>query len=244
MARFFCGSAVARIATVGSPWRLRTIFSARSADGYEARMANATRFVVAVLLCFLAATARASDRPYLSATNAVADEDDENVAALESWFEISRHISEFRFEPEYNFNPRNAVRVELGIARDRRFDPVDRSRGAEVEYKHLFTDIARSDFGSGIIIGVDWGGHSIALDAGEDRGDHIWSLETAGLLSLRPTPDTLVHFNLGGIRETGGRTRGRWAIAVEHEVVRRTTLFVEAAATASEERLLHGGVRY
>jgi hypothetical protein len=109
----------------------------------------------AVLACFLTTAALASDRPYLAATNAVVDGDDDNVAALESWIESSRHIQEFGFEPEYNFDPRNAVQVELGIARDRRTDPVVRSRGAEVEYMHLLTDLARSGFGSGIIVGVD-----------------------------------------------------------------------------------------
>jgi len=207
-------------------------------------MAKAMRVLIAACLCLSAAIANASDRPYLSATSAVADEDDENVAALESWIEASRRIFEFSFEPEYNFDPRNAVRLELGVARDRRSDPVNRTRGAELEYKHLFTDIARSDFGSGIIVGVDWDDRAVGPEGADQPGDHSWSLETAGLLSLHPTPDTFVHINLGGVKESGGKARARWALAIEHEVVRRTTLFAEAAATTGEERLIHAGVRY
>src|SRR5215467_13003850 len=94
------------------------------------------RALATALSCFLTAVALASDRPYLAATNAVADEDDDNVIALESWIEASHRFGEFRFEPEYNFDPRNAVRVEFGISQDRRFDPEVRSRGVEVEYKH------------------------------------------------------------------------------------------------------------
>jgi hypothetical protein len=201
------------------------------------------RAVAAGLFGLLAAAALASDRPYLAATNAVADEDDDNVTALESWIESSQRFREFRFEPEYNFDPRNAVRVELGIARDRRFDPAVRTRGAEVEYKHLFTDLARSGFGSGVIVGVDWDDRS-AGDATGDVAVHTWALGAVGLVSLRPTPDTLVHFNLGAVKETGENPRARWAVAAEHEIVRRTTLFAEVGVTESDARLIHGGVRY
>jgi hypothetical protein len=200
--------------------------------------------LAAAFACSVVTTALASDRPYLAATSAVAEEDDDRVAALESWIESSRRFLEFRFEPEYNFDPRNAVRVELGIARDRRFDPAIRSRGVEVEYKHLFTDLARSGYGSGFIIGVDWDDRSGAGEGAEDQGGSKWSLGAAGLATLRPTPDTLVHFNLGGVKAAGDAARTRWAVAVEHEVVRRTTLFVEAGAIAGDQRLVHGGVRH
>jgi len=202
------------------------------------------RVVAAGVLGLLAAAALASDRPYLAATNAVADEDDDNVTALESWIESSSRFREFRFEPEYNFDPRNAVRVELGIARDRRFDPAVRTRGAEVEYKHLFTDLARSGFGAGVIVAVDWDDRTVGGEGSEDAVAHTWAFGATGLLTVRPTPDTLVHFNLGAVKETREGPRARWAIALENEIVRRTTLFAEAAATANETRLIHGGVRY
>jgi hypothetical protein len=69
-------------------------------------------------------------------------------------------------------------------------------------------------------------------------------LSSSGLATLRPTPDTLLHFNLGAVKESGESARARWAVAIEHEVVRRTTLFVEAGAIAREERLIHGGIRH
>lgn len=196
--------------------------------------------LAAALLCCLAQAAVASDRPYLAATSAVAEEDDDNVAALETWIETSRRFREFRFEPEYNFDPRNAVRIELGAARDRRFESPVRTRGAEVEFKHLFTDLARSGFGSGVIVGVDWDDRR----GGDEESEHSWSLGTSGLATLRPTPDTLVHFNLGAVKENGESAGARWAVAIEHEIVRRTTLFLEAGAVAHEERLIHGGLRY
>ena len=184
--------------------------------------------------------ARASDRPYLAATNAVVDEEDDRVIALETWLESSRRFREFRFEPEYNFDPRNAVRVELGINRDRRFDPSLRSRAAEVEFKHLFTDLARSDWGSGVIVSVDRD-----IPAGNaDVAHATWGIGAAGLVTLRPTPDTLAHFNLGAVKPTDAASRLRWALALEHEVVRRTTVFLEAGATANEQRIVHGGIRH
>ena len=205
-------------------------------------MAFFARALAAVLFC-LPAAALASDRPYLAATNAVADEDDDNVIALESWIESARRFREFRFEPEYNFDPRNAVRFELGIARDHRTDPAVNSRGAEIEFKHLFTDLARSGFGAGVIVGVDWDGRRAGLE-GAEQGVHAWSLGAAGLVTLRPTADTLIHFNLGGLKATNEGAHARWAVAAEHEIVRRTTLFVEAGATAHEQRLVHAGLRH
>jgi hypothetical protein len=201
------------------------------------------RALAAALSCFLSAAALASDRPYLATTNAVADEDDDNVIALESWIEAARRFGEFRFEPEYNFDPRNAVRFELGISQDRRFDPEVRSRGVEVEYKHLFTDLARSGYGTGVIVGVDWDDHSGAIEGLDSAAGHTWSLGVVGLTTLRPTPDMLVHFNLGAGIESGEGARARWAIAVEHEIVSRTTLFAEAG-TDRDQRLIHGGVRH
>ncbi len=182
----------------------------------------------------------ASDRPYLAATSAVVDEDDDRVAAIESWVEASRGFREFRFEPEYNFDPRNAVRIELGINRDRRFDPVQRNRAGEIEYKHLFTDLARTGYGTGLIVALD----RDLTKASESPSEGNWAVGAAGLLSLRPTPDTLTHFNAGAIKPRGERAQLRWAAAVEHEVVRRTWLFLEVGATAREERLVHGGVRH
>lgn len=182
----------------------------------------------------------ASDRPYLAATNAVVDEDDDGVVAVETWVEASRRFREFRFEPEYNFDPRNAVRIELGINRDRRVDPAQRNRAGEIEYKHLFTDLARTGYGTGVIVALD---RDITKASGEPSEGN-WAVGAAGLLSLRPTQDTLAHFNVGAIKPHGERTRLRWATAVEHEIVRRTSLFIEAGATAREERLVHAGVRH
>ena len=61
---------------------------------------------------------------------------------------------------------------------------------------------------------------------------------------MRPKPDTLVHLNLGAGKEEREGLHARWAVAVEHEIVRRTTLFAEAGSVSAEQRLIHGGVRY
>lgn len=145
----------------------------------------------------------------LAATSAVAEDDDDNVAALETWIETARRVREFRFEPEYNFDPRNAIRLELAAARDRRFETPVRTRGAEVEFKHLFTDLARSGFGSGLMVGVDWDDRR----GGDEDNERNWALGSAGLATLRPTPDTLLHFNLGAVKESGEPARARWAVA-------------------------------
>jgi hypothetical protein len=205
----------------------------------EKRRARWRAFFCAVLGLLAASSVVASDRPYLAATSSVVDEDDDRVMALETWVEWSARVREFRFEPEYNFDPRNAVRIELGINQDRRFDPALRSRAAEVEYKHLFADLARSGWGSGVVVAVD---RDIAKGNDEAAGS-AWSVGAAGLLSLRPTPDTLLHFNLGAQKPSDASARLRWAVAAEHEIVRRTSLFVEAGAVANEQRLVHAGVR-
>jgi hypothetical protein len=199
---------------------------------------------LAASFCLLGTVALASDRPYLAATTAVVDEDDDNVIALETWIESSHRFGEFRFEPEYNFDPRNAVRVELGVARDRRFDPAVHSRAAEVEYKHLFTDLARSGYGSGVIVGVDWDDRTGGSADLEGTGEHAWGLDVVGLLTLRATPDTLLHLNLGAAKESNANARARWAVAIEHEIVHRTTLFAEAGSASGEQTLVHGGVRH
>ena len=202
------------------------------------------RALAGMLFSLLATLAQASDRPYLAATDAVADEDDYEVIGLESWLESSHRYQEFSFEPEYNFDPLNAVRVELGIARDHRFESSVRSRGVEVEYKHLLADLGRSGYGSGLIVGLDWDDRSAAAGGEEGGREHAWSLDIVGLATLRPTPDTLVHVNLGAVIESGQGAHARWALAAEHEIIRRTMLFAEVGGTAGQERLIHGGVRH
>ena len=76
--------------------------------------------VLAAMLSFLpTAAVLASDRPYLAATHAVAEDDDDRVFELETWIESAHRFGEFRFEPEYNFDPRNYAFVAVDWEKDR-----------------------------------------------------------------------------------------------------------------------------
>jgi hypothetical protein len=190
--------------------------------------------IVALALACAAAPALA-DRPFLATDSAAAEEDDDNVWSVESWFGRRGGVRTLSIAPEYAFNPTTSVQLELASARDR----VARETEHEIEFevKHLFNHIARDGYGIGVVAALGW---DKAGGAGWRRGSASLKLPFTWSFAER---SAALHLN-GGIDKASGERRA-WtrSAAIEGEVAHRTTLFAELARAASE-RLVHAGVRY
>jgi len=184
----------------------------------------------AALACSLAA--QANDRPFESARTAVA-EDDDQTWSFESWVRRVGSQRSFSVEPEYVFDPANSVQVELTRSLDRHGD--DTGHEAEIEFKHLFNQIARDGWGLGV---------SAALGAertrASDRTVKALTLRLPlsldiGQLSGGGGGNTLVHLNAGLFKTQ--QTRHVWApaLAVEQRVAGRSVLFAELARQGADQ---------
>jgi hypothetical protein len=196
----------------------------------------ATRLACLVFAGLLgsAAAAVAADRPYLVTNSAAAEEDEEQVWSVENWFRRAGTARSLTVAPEYAFDPVNSLQVEFRRTLDR---VGENGHEVEVEYKHLFNRIARDGWGIGVVTTLDYerpqGGPWQRSGASLSLPFSLQFAEGAGLL----------HLNLGIAKPRGARREGTGAIAAEREVLRRTTLFAEAARDA-DGHLLHAGVRY
>lgn len=194
----------------------------------------------AALLCAAALSLAASatlagDRPFLATSSAAAEEDDDAVWALESSLQCTRALCALSAAVEYAFDPVNSVQFEYSRVRDRELHA--NAQGAGLEYKHLFNHIARDGYGFGIVVAAEF-----AREPGAGWRHDAWSLVLP--LSWRfGAPTSLVHTNLGVLKGKGVAREWTAALALEHEVARRTTLFAELAREG-DARLLHGGVRH
>jgi hypothetical protein len=192
------------------------------------------RCIVALLLA-LAATHSFADRPFIATDSAAAEEDDDNVWSVESWFARRGSERTASIAPEYAFNPTTSVQLELSRSRDRAARQT--AYGAEFEVKHLFNHIARDGYGIGVVAALAW---QKAGDAGWRRAGAslnlplTWAFAESGVS---------LHVN-GGIDKAAGERRA-WtrSLAIEAEVARRTTLFAELAREGSD-KLAHAGVRW
>lgn len=198
----------------------------------------------AAALAFAAAfgPAHAGDRPYTATTMAVVEDDDDGTIGVEVWGEAgrgaARRTQQWRAQAEYNVNPWTSLQLELGWARERSGAGVGRERSVELEFKRIWLQPARDGWGLGFAAGVEW---ERAVDGGWRRSAH-WLYAPA---SWRlPDAEGWLHANLGVERRVDDATRVRWAAAAEHEVMRRTTGFVEAGGAAGAARVVHGGVRH
>ena len=87
--------------------------------GQEAGLRRRARRWLFALLCTAAwpAAVQASDRPFLLTSNAAAEEDDDNVWSVETWWQRAGDQRVFNVAPEYAFNPTTSIQFESAIAR-------------------------------------------------------------------------------------------------------------------------------
>jgi len=185
------------------------------------------------LLPMFPVAAHANDRPLQVARTAVM-EDDEHTWSFESWVQRLGTVRGLSFEPEYTFGAGTSVQAELTKLKDR----TGRETGheAEVEFKHLFNDIARDGWGIGVSAAV-----------GSARTHEAGTLRTVSFklpLSLQLGEGWgLLHLNAGAEKTQHARREWTAAAAIEHEVYKRTTLFAELAREG-DTKFAQVGVRH
>ena len=199
-------------------------------------MMTKVTFSVALVVGALAAmagTATASDRPFLATTSAAAEEDDDNVWALQGWFDrAGRGASALHSVAEYSFNPTTSVQLEWSRSRVR---GEATSQDLEFEFKHLFNHIARDGWGWGI-------NTSLVLERSESKWQRGgWAVTLP--FSLKAGDDTTLHANVGVAKPREARREWTSALALEHMLARRFTLFAELAREG-ESTLAQAGVRH
>lgn len=192
---------------------------------------------LALALFLLAAPrAGAADRPYLVTNSAAAEEDEEQVWAVENWFRQSRRGQRsLTVAPEYSFDPVNSVQMEFRRVLER-----DEAGGHEIEleFKHLFTRIARDGIGFGAVLTLD-------TERRSGEGPLRRSATSLFLPLTVPVGEGAgqIHLNAGLTWPRGESMRPIGAIAAEAEVWRRTQWFGEWARDA-EGALVLSGLRY
>lgn len=196
-------------------------------------MALKPAFVLVPSLLLIASPAWCNDRPFQSARTAVM-EDDEYTGSIETWAQRYGRVRGLSFEPEYTFGGGFSIQGELTRLKDR--DGQETGHEAEVELKQIFNHIGRDGYGVG-------------LSAAFGRAK-LGDVDTVRSVSLRlpvsvalGTTGALLHLNVGAEKSTGSRREWTTAVAAEHEVYKRTWLFVEVARTG-EEKFAQLGVRH
>jgi hypothetical protein len=195
----------------------------------------AWRCLVALLVALAGPQPRAADRPFLATNSAAAEEDDDGVWSVETWYQRAGAVSALSVAPEYAFSPTTTLQLEYTRERDR--DASETTHGFEIEFKHLFNHIRRDGYGWGIV-------GSLGFDKPQDGG---WkragfSANVPFSLALWDGAGTL-HLNIGARKPRESNREWTAAAALEREVAKRTSLFAEVAR-AGDVRLLHVGVRW
>jgi hypothetical protein len=172
---------------------------------------------------------RASDRPFLLTSNAAAEEDDDQVWAVESWWQRIGSQRLFTVAPEYAFNPTTSIQFELSRGSGQ-------AKGLEVEFKHLFNHIARDGWGWGIDVSL-----STASAGGNDSKQRGVTVKMPYTLQLRGG-EALLHLNMGIQKQRDERREWVASAAFEHKLPWRSSVFLEIGRE-DRQTLLHAGVR-
>jgi len=124
------------------------------------------------------------------------------------------------FEPEYTFSAGTSVQMELTRLVDR--SGAETGHEGEVEFKHIFNNIARDGWGYGV---------SAAFGAARAQdSDTVRSVSFKLPVSLALGEGWgYLHLNAGVDKESGSRRTWSTSAAIEHEVYKRTTAFAELA---------------
>jgi hypothetical protein len=197
------------------------------------RQPGAAVALTAVLLALAGGAANANDRPYQIARTAVM-EDDEQVWSFESWVERRGPVRGLSIEPEYTFDPGTSAQMQLS----RYVDAGGGQTGheAEIEFKQVFNHIGRDGWALGL---------SAAF--GVERTGESGVVRTAGLklpLSIAlGDGGGFLHLNAGIAKASAASRVWTSAIAIERELLRRTSFFAELAHEG-ELRLAQVGARH
>jgi hypothetical protein len=181
---------------------------------------------LALLAAMAAMPAHAKDRPFQSARTAVAEDDDEGTWSIESWVQRHGTVRGISVEPEYTFTPYTSVQMEFTRLLDKR--GAETGHEAEVEFKHLFNQIARDGWGWGV---------SAALTAERTRGEGTQRSVTLKLPLSVTLGDTgaLLHLNAGLIKPEHARRESTVSAAAEMDLMPRVRGFVELAREGREK---------
>ena len=179
------------------------------------------RWIAALLVAAACVpAAQANDRPFQVARTAVFDDDDQGWS-IESWAQRLGSVRGLSIEPEYTFGNGFSIQTELSRTADRR----ERETGheAEVEFKQVFNDIVRDGWGWGL---------SAALAATRTR-DTDGTQPSIGIKLPLTLPlgarGSYLHLDVGVDKARGERRAFTGAVAIEHELAQRTSVFAELA---------------
>ena len=175
---------------------------------------------VGLFLALAAPLASANDRPYQFARTAVL-EDDENVWSFESWLQSLGSVRGLSIEPEYTFSAGTSVQFELSRYVDRH--DIETGHEIEVEFKHLFNNVARDGWGWGVSA-------TLAAERTQDSGRTIPSVGIKLPLTIALGDDGgYVHLNAGISKARDTRATWTGAAGIERELFKRTLCFAELA---------------
>jgi hypothetical protein len=200
--------------------------------GQQAGLTMSTRRWLVAALCATSwpAAVQANDRPFLLTSNAAAEEDDDQVWAVETWWQRVGPTRVFTVAPEYAFNPTTSIQFELSRGSEK-------SKALEVEFKHLFNHIGRDGWGWGIDLSVD-----MASAGGSGWKQHGVTVKVPYTLQLRQGA-ALLHVNLGLQKQRDERREWVASAAFEHQLPWRSSAFVEVGRE-DRQTLWHAGVRH
>jgi len=161
----------------------------------------------------------ANDRPFQVARTAVL-EDDEQVWSFESWVQRLGSVRGLSIEPEYTFDAGTSLQFELTRFVDRR--GAETGHEAELEFKHLFNNVARDGWGWGVSA-------SLAVERTREGG----SVPSVGIklpLSIAlGDGGGFLHLDVGVGKERDARRAWSGAVGIERELFKRTLCFAELA---------------
>jgi len=212
---------------IGFAWLALALLLARYATTLTRRRvtmpARAALLCIALtgLLSGVLATpaAWANDRPFQVARTAVL-EDDEQVWSFESWVQRLGSVRGLSIEPEYTFDAGTSLQFELTRFVDRR--GAETGHEAELEFKHLFNNVARDGWGWGVSA-------SLAVERTREGG----SVPSVGIklpLSIAlGDGGGFLHLDVGVGKERDARRAWSGAVGIERELFKRTLCFAELA---------------
>lgn len=185
-------------------------------------------------------TSWANDRPFDVARTAVA-EDDDQAWGFSSWLRTHGGTRSLSIEPEYAFSPENGIQLELSRQIDKRGG--ESGQGAELEFKHLFNQLARDGWAWGV---------SASLGAQRSADTRRWTpsvtLRWPVSLDVRQlyggdAGGPILHLNLGAEKARRQSWEALKAVAAEQAITPRWLVFGEWSQQA-ESRARQAGVRH